>query len=59
MLILNIKILKLEKFKGKRVKLQLFLVQIDIYIIINTNILGGDKGKIIYIVTYLKGVAFR
>jgi len=54
----SIKIPKPEKFKGERAKLQPFLVQMDMHTTINANMLGGDEGKIIYVVTHLEGAAF-
>jgi Domain of unknown function (DUF4939) len=42
-----------------RSKLDSFLISIDIYILFNQYLFGTEATKIVYIISYLRGIAFN
>ena len=53
------KIPKAEKFDGTRDKLESFLVRMDMDTTIYSRTLGGEEGKIIYVVSYFEKAALK
>jgi hypothetical protein len=45
-------------YKNKN-KLDSFLMSIDIYILFNQYLFGTEAAKIIYAISYLRGIAFN
>jgi hypothetical protein len=49
----------LDVFYKDRAKLDNFLISIDIYILFNQYLFGSESAKIMYIISYLRGIAFN
>jgi hypothetical protein len=49
----------LDFYYGDRSKLDSFLMSIDIYILFNQYLFRTEAAKIVYAVSYLRGVAFN
>jgi hypothetical protein len=49
----------LDLYYRDRSKLDSFLISIDIYILFNQYLFGTEVAKIIYAVSYLRGIAFN
>jgi hypothetical protein len=49
----------LDFYYGDRSKLDSFLILIDIYIFFNQYLFGTETAKIVYAVSYFKGIAFN
>jgi hypothetical protein len=48
-----------DLYYKKRNKLDLFLILIDIYILFNTYLFGTEAAKIVYAISYFRGIAFN
>jgi hypothetical protein len=55
--IITVKVLDI--FYRDRAKLDNFLISIDIYIFFNQYLFGSKSAKVIYIINYLRGIAFN
>jgi hypothetical protein len=42
-----------------RSKLDSFLISIDIYILFNQYLFGTEAAKVVYVISYLRGIAFN
>jgi hypothetical protein len=49
----------LDLYYKDRSKLDSFLILMDIYILFNQYLFGTEAAKIIYAVSYLRGIAFN
>jgi hypothetical protein len=49
----------LDFYYGDRSKLDSFLMSIDIYILFNQYLFGTEAAKVVYAVSYLRGIAFN
>jgi hypothetical protein len=49
----------LDLYYKDRSKLDSFLISIDIYILFNQYLFGTEAAKVIYAVSYLRGIAFN
>jgi hypothetical protein len=48
-----------DVFHGDRAKLDNFLTSMDIYILFNQHLFGSESAKIIYVISYLRGITFN
>jgi hypothetical protein len=49
----------LDLYYKERNKLDSFLILIDIYILFNIYLFSTETAKIVYIISYLRGIAFN
>jgi hypothetical protein len=49
----------LDLYYRDRSKLDSFLILIDIYILFNQYLFGTEAAKVVYTVSYLRGIAFN
>jgi hypothetical protein len=48
-----------DLYYRNRSKLDSFLISIDIYILFNQYLFGTEAAKVVYAISYLKGIAFN
>jgi hypothetical protein len=48
-----------DLYYGDRSKLDSFLISMDIYILFNQHLFGTETAKVVYAISYLRGIAFN
>jgi hypothetical protein len=55
----NIMVKALDLYYKNRSKLDSFLISIDIYILFNQYLFGTEAAKVVYTISYFKGIVFN
>jgi hypothetical protein len=48
-----------DVFYGDQAKLDNFLISMDIYILFNQYLFSSESAKVVYVISYLRGIAFN